>query len=1097
MPSEVMATRRALGTPGKAGPVLPDGQSATKSVSGTVTPPKIYYLHCLLAGPLSDWPRHLARSRSMGFDYVAIPPPFAPGSAGNVFLTADFDLPHPLLDLGQGRDAIGAIAEACAEHGLKLVLDIVVDRIAADSVMIERDWYRCADNAALPDPRAPASSDAAIARLESPEIMEALVRQWAERLGRWQRQGAVAFRCLGLDRVPPEFWRQLRPYLGEGTGFLAWTPGLAPERLADLAGVGFDYVFAKLDGIHRLDDYEALRRVAPVVLMPELPFGPRLAPRGGAPGAAYRRAIALANAMGDGVLVPMGFEFGASRPLDPIYSVPEDFAEAESNAAFALETDIAAANGTIDRVAALGHAGPWRRLSRHAILRTDNVDPRRADQALVVIVNSDLSQERPLPLSLAPLPPAAGAAFADATRLDGDGGPDAPLKPGEIRLVRVVRSQRVTPAPMSRRAAERAAKAPRIAIEAVTPSIDAGRFAVKRLVGEPIEVEADIFIEGHDSIAASLLWRPVDQREWMTAPLTLIENDRWRGTFLPQRVGRHFYAVEAWLDRWAGLCRAIAARHEAGQDVSLDIRDAIEAVKAAKLPDLVERLLHADEASQIALLLAEETRALMAAADERPFLARSVELAVEVDRPQAGFASWYEMFPRSATEDPGRHGTFADVIGRLPAIAAMGFDVLYFPPIHPIGTTNRKGRNNALTAGPDDPGSPYAIGAPAGGHSAIHPALGTLDDFHRLRDAAFEHGIEIALDFAVQCSPDHPWLKEHRDWFRHRADGSIRYAENPPKKYEDIVNPDFYAAAAVPDLWLALRDAVRFWIDQGIRTFRVDNPHTKPLPFWEWLIADIRARRPDILFLGEAFTRPKLMYRLAKLGFTQSYSYFTWRNTKWELTEYLRELTEGPPRDFFRPNFFVNTPDINPYFLQNSGRAGFLIRAALATTLSGLWGMYSGFELCEAVPLPGREEYNDSEKYQLRPRDFGAPGNIVAEIAQLNRIRRDQVALQSHLGVTFYNAFNDHILIYGKAQRRRGKPLDDMILVAVNLDPHQIQEATYELPLWEFGLPDQGSLLVEDLVRPQNFRLTGKLQRMRLDPHDLPYAIWRLHTRDE
>jgi len=272
----------------------------------------------------------------------------------------------------------------------------------------------------------------------------------------------------------------------------------------------------------------------------------------------------------------------------------------------------------------------------------------------------------------------------------------------------------------------------------------------------------------------------------------------------------------------------------------------------------------------------------------------------------------------------------------------------------------------------------------------------------------------------------------------------------------------------------------------------VDNPHTKPLPFWEWMIADIRARRPDILFLGEAFTRPKLMYRLAKLGFTQSYSYFTWRNTKWELTEYLRELNEGPPRDFFRPNFFVNTPDINPYFLQSSGRAGFLIRAALAATLSGLWGMYSGFELCEATPLPGREEYAASEKYQLRPRDFAAPGNIVAEIAQLNRIRRAEVALQSHLGVTFYNAFNDHILVYGKARARRGAPLHDMILVAVNLDPHQIQEATFELPLWEFGLPDQGSLLVEDLVRPQSFRLTGKLQRMRLDPNDLPYAIWRL-----
>ena len=827
--------------------------------------------------------------------------------------------------------------------------------------------------------------------------------------------------------------------------------------------------------------------------MPELPFGPRLAPRGGAQATAYRRAIALAGAVGDGVLVPMGFELAASRPLDPVYSVPEDFAEAERNAAFTLDAEITAANAMLDLVAALPHAGPWRRLAEGAILRTDHVDARCAEEALVVLVNRDLSRERPLPLALAPLPPAAGAAFADPRRLDGDAAPDAPLAPGEVRLIRVAGSPSVA-SPTDRRAAERAVKAARIAIEAVTPAVDAGRFALKRLIGEPVEVEADIFIEGHESIAASLLWRPQDQSEWNAAPLALTENDRWRGTFLPQRVGRHFYAVEAWLDRWAGLTRAIAARHEAGQDVSLDIRDAIAAVREAKLPALVERLSRADEATRIAILLSEETRGLMAAADERPFRARSAELVLEVDRPQAGFASWYELFPRSVTDDPARSGTFADVIRRLPAIAAMGFDVLYFPPIHPIGITNRKGRDNALNAGPDDPGSPYAIGSAEGGHTAIHPALGTLDDFRRLRDAALAHGLEIALDFAVQCSPDHPWLKEHPDWFRHRADGSIRYAENPPKKYEDIVNPDFYAPAAMPALWLALRDAVRFWIDEGIRTFRVDNPHTKPLPFWEWLIADIRARRPDILFLGEAFTRPKLMYRLAKLGFTQSYSYFTWRNTKWELSEYFRELSEGPPRDFFRPNLFVNTPDINPYFLQSSGRAGFLIRAVLAATLSGLWGMYSGFELCEAAPLPGREEYAGSEKYQLRPRDFSAPLNIMAEVAQLNRIRRDHVALQTHLGVTFFNAFNDHILVYGRARARRDQPPDDMILVAVNLDPHQIQEATFELPLWEFGLPDQGTLHVEDLVRPQSFTLTGKLQPIRLDPNVLPYAIWRLST---
>ncbi len=446
------------------------------------------------------------------------------------------------------------------------------------------------------------------------------------------------------------------------------------------------------------------------------------------------------------------------------------------------------------------------------------------------------------------------------------------------------------------------------------------------------------------------------------------------------------------------------------------------------------------------------------------------------------------MFPRSATNDPARHGTFADVIERLPGIRAMGFDVLYFPPIHPIGVTNRKGRNNSLHAGSSDVGSPYAIGGAEGGHDAIHPALGTLEDFRRLVVAASENGLEIALDYAIQCSPDHPWLKQHPDWFRWRPDGTVRYAENPPKKYEDIVNVDFFAPAAIPELWTALRDVVRFWIDQGVRIFRVDNPHTKPLPFWQWLIADIHASMPDVIFLAEAFTRPAMMYRLGKVGFTQSYTYFTWRNTKQEITEYLTELNTSPVRDFYRPHFFVNTPDINPFFLQTGGRAAFLIRAALAATLSGLWGVYSGFEFCEATPLPGREEYLNSEKYEIRPRGLRAPGDIVAEITALNRIRRAHPALHSHLGLEFYNAFSDHILLYGK----RRPDDDDMILVAINLDPHQVQEADIEIPLWEWNLPDDNSLMVDDLLQGRQFVWTGKRQHTRLDPADAPYAIWRI-----
>jgi starch synthase (maltosyl-transferring) len=417
----------------------------------------------------------------------------------------------------------------------------------------------------------------------------------------------------------------------------------------------------------------------------------------------------------------------------------------------------------------------------------------------------------------------------------------------------------------------------------------------------------------------------------------------------------------------------------------------------------------------------------------------------------------------------------------------MGFDTLYFPPIHPIGRTNRKGPNNTLTPGPNDPGSPYAIGSEEGGYDAIHPELGTFEDFRALVAAAREEGLEIALDIAINCSPDHPWLKKHPGWFAWRADGTIKYAENPPKKYQDIVNVDWYADTAVPDLWIALRDVILLWFKEGVKTFRVDNPHTKPLPFWEWMIGEVRAAHPDVIFLSEAFTRPKVMYRLAKVGFSQSYTYFTWRNTKAELTEYITELTTTAPKEFFRPHFFVNTPDINPVFLQTSGRPGFQIRAVLAGTLSGLFGMYSGFELCESAPLPGREEYLDSEKFEIRPRDWRAPGNIVWDITLLNHLRRSHPALQTHLNTVFFNAWNDSIIYYGKPSPDGG----EMILVAINLDPHNAQEADFEAPTWRFGLPDHGALDVEDLATKERFTWAGKLQHMRIEP-TRPYRLWKI-----
>jgi starch synthase (maltosyl-transferring) len=638
----------------------------------------------------------------------------------------------------------------------------------------------------------------------------------------------------------------------------------------------------------------------------------------------------------------------------------------------------------------------------------------------------------------------------------------------------------------------------RIIIGQISPTVGQGRYAVKRCVGDELTVEADIFTDGHAQLAAQLALCCRGNRAWQHVPMEPIGNDRWRAkTALPD-IGIWQFRVEAWLDVFGGFVRDTAKKREAELPLTLDAEEGrlLIAQAASFGADTARRALNAildgfDSLSledRIALLLAPETRNAMQAAVSRPHMTISYAQTVDVERRRAGFASWYEIFPRSQSSYPGRHGTLRDVIAQLPRIRGMGFDVLYLTPIHPIGLTNRKGRNNALEAATGDVGSPYAIGAAQGGHDAIHPELGTLEDFRALVAAAGEHGLELALDIAVQMSPDHPWLTAHPHWFPRRPDGSIKYAENPPKKYEDIVNPDFYAD---PQLWTALRDVFLYWIEQGVRIFRVDNPHTKPMPFWEWLISDIRARHSDVIFLAEAFTRPKPMYQLARIGFSQSYTYFTWRNSKRELTEYLTELSTTEVRDFFRPHFFVNTPDINPPFLQSGGRPAFLIRAALAATMSGLWGLYSGFEICESEPLPAREEYKDSEKYQLRQRDFDAPDNIGKQIAQLNALRAREPALQSHLGITFYTAFNDNILYYAKTAQGRS----DRILVAVNLDPHNAQGCDFEIPLWEWKLSDNETLVVEDLLHGDKFTWTGKIQHLHLTP-DAPYAIWRVQPLD-
>lgn len=642
----------------------------------------------------------------------------------------------------------------------------------------------------------------------------------------------------------------------------------------------------------------------------------------------------------------------------------------------------------------------------------------------------------------------------------------------------------------------------RVAIEGVDPEIDGGRFPAKTIVGRPFTVEVDVFADGHDKVDGALLWRRVGAPQWQEEPLHYLVNDRWHASFTPTENAPHEYTVIAWRDTWATWRSEVSKKHNAGVPIALELQEGADMVKAsvgcgrgtaqdqAALASLADEMAEASEADRFSRLMTDDAAALMRRAGHRANLSTYEKvLALTVDRERAAFSAWYEVLPRSMSGDPHRHGTFDDVITRLPYIAGLGFDVLYFPPIHPIGKTNRKGKNNTLHAEPGDVGSPYAIGSEEGGHDAIHPELGGFDAFKRLVDAAAEYGIEIALDYALNCSPDHPWIKAHHDWFDWRPDGTIKYAENPPKKYEDIVNVRFYNGDdPISSVWIAQRDVFLFWVAHGVKIFRVDNPHTKALPFWEWVIGEVQRKHPEVIFLAEAFTRPKVMHRLAKVGFTQSYSYFTWRNTKDELIEYMTELTTTVKRHTMRVNFFVNTPDINPYYLQTGGRAAHQVRAVLAASLAGNYGVYNGFELCEATPVPGKEEYLNSEKYELRAWDWDRPGNIREDIARMNQLRREHPALQEFTNLTFYNLWNDDILYYAKHTPDRSS----FLLFAVNLDPHNGQGANFEVPLWEFGLPDDASIDVEDLVADYPFTWHGKVQHVYIDPAQRPYFIWRL-----
>ncbi|RRR75106.1 MAG: alpha-1,4-glucan--maltose-1-phosphate maltosyltransferase [Candidatus Viridilinea halotolerans] len=639
----------------------------------------------------------------------------------------------------------------------------------------------------------------------------------------------------------------------------------------------------------------------------------------------------------------------------------------------------------------------------------------------------------------------------------------------------------------------------RVVIERVAPELDGGRFPIKRGVGETVVVSCDAFADGHDVLAVALRFRTAAGAAWHEVPMQHLGNDRWQASFAVEHVGRAFYTVQAWIDRFATWEHQLHKRVEAGQDVRVELLIGAELVAEAAeyaLPDaaavlrsfaaaLREGDAKAGFSPELAQLMATYLPRRYATTHER-------ELAVTVDRPLARCSAWYELFPRSAALEPGRHGTFRDLIERLPYVAELGFDILYMPPIHPIGRTFRKGKNNSVTAEPGEPGSPWAIGAVEGGHKSIHPELGTLEDFHALVQAAKQHGLEIALDIAFQCAPDHPYVTEHPEWFRARPDGTIQYAENPPKKYQDIYPFDF-ETSDWPGLWQELKSIFAFWIAQGVTVFRVDNPHTKSFPFWEWCIGELKRDHPELIFLAEAFSRPKLMYGLAKLGFTQSYTYFTWRTTKWELTEYMLELTQGEPREFFGPNFWPNTPDILTPQFYTGQRSVFLTRAALAATLTASWGLYGPvYELLQYMPVKGREEYLDNEKYEIHHWNLKQPESISWFIAALNRIRRANPALQRNAGLRFHRVDfdfheSDQIIAYSKAT----PDLSNIVLVVLSLDPDALQRGWVQLPAEEWGLGSHYE--VQDLLTGASYTWTSGFNYVELDPATMPLHI--LHVQ--
>ncbi|HEY1258553.1 MAG TPA: maltotransferase domain-containing protein [Stellaceae bacterium] len=1058
---------------------------------------RIYNLFPTLAGTVRQWSDHLPRIAAMRFNAVYLNPFHFPGFSGSLYAVKDYYRLNPRLRGGESTDDDRLLSEftaAAKQSGLRVIMDLVLNHTSKDSELVRRhpDWFAHDATGAI---LTPSASDPADPRRKTEwgDLAELdyrgarrddVVAYFQNVVRHYLGLGFDGFRCDAAYKVPAEVWRALtgaaRAAVPDAL-FCAETVGAPQEAVLALAGAGFDYLYNSVKwwdfkSPWLLDQYESFRHIAPSIGFPESHDTPRLVTElrdAGTPEAEieprYRQAYAFAAAYSAGVLMPMGFEFGWGRRLPVVMRGDETLEPMR----FDLGPFVAEVNAEKSAVPALNEEGPQR------LLASGNDDlvalERRAqstDGRVVILVNRDPRQPRVFEGEPAPCPIAAEPLAVRVVDIPTEAEP------------RLVMPDRWRPEA-------------RIQIEDVYPQLDGGRYPVKRIEGDLFEVWADIFRDGHDQLRAVVKYRHEDG-PWQEAPLEFFDNDRWVGRFALTRLGMWHYTIEAWTDRFESWREEIEKKREAGQDIGLELREGRAMVAEAAgdadgedanaIRRLLDDLDRGDEASRVALLLSRPVRELMARSATRPDPTTAApELEVLVDRKAAGFSAWYEMFARSQGREAGKSATFDDCIARLPEIASLGFDVVYLPPIHPIGRVNRKGKNNEPHAAPGDPGSPYAIGSKEGGHCAVEPGLGTLADFRRFVRAAAAHGLEVALDFAVQCAPDHPWVREHPQWFRFRPDGSLRYAENPPKKYEDIVNVDFDTGDR-DALWTALRDIVLFWIGEGVRIFRVDNPHTKPVPFWEWLIREVKRRCPEAIFLAEAFTRPKMMRSLAKAGFSQSYTYFTWRNSKADLTEYLTELAQFPSSEYFRPNFFTNTPDILPEFLQQGGRAAFRIRLALAATLSPVYGIYNGFELCENAALPGREEYLNSEKYEYKVWDWDRPGNIKDDIRSVNRFRRYNPALQQFLNLRFLDCDEANILAYAKVS---ADP-PNVVVVVVNLDPHTAREGEVVLPLAALGLTDEDEFELAEAFTGTVSRRRGARQLFRLDPEVNPSLIFRL-----